>query len=118
MDNNNLVPISISEAARLMAVSPRTVRRLIDRGELAALRIGSALTLRPAALPEPLRGALACGREDRLLTLHDAATRLGCAPVRIRELTEGGTLRSVRVGGSTRWPLSEVDALPNAGDRT
>lgn len=31
---------SVTEVAELLGVHPRTVRRLIDRGDLAALRIG------------------------------------------------------------------------------
>lgn len=35
--------ISIADAADLLAVSPKTVRRLIARGELPARKIGSHL---------------------------------------------------------------------------
>ena len=40
--------ITIQEAANLLRVSPRTVRRLISRGEIQAVRIGRSVRLTPA----------------------------------------------------------------------
>lgn len=114
MPNRDLLPIPLGEAARLMAVSPRTVRRLVDRGDLKAFRIGATLALPPEALPEPLRRSLERGRDDPLLTLHDAAARLGFAPDRVRELTASGVLHVSRVGHSQRWSPLEIEALDPA----
>jgi excisionase family DNA binding protein len=35
-------PITLAEAGQLLAVSPRTVQRLLQRGELAGLAIGGS----------------------------------------------------------------------------
>jgi excisionase family DNA binding protein len=116
MSNSHLLPIPLSEAARLMAVSPRTVRRLVDRGDLRAFRIGATLALPPEALPEPLQRSLERGRDEPLLTLHDAAARLGFPPIRVRELTALGILSASVVGRSQRWSPLEIEALvPAAG---
>ena len=111
MKNKDFTPIPLDEAARLLAVSVRTVRRLIDNGQLKAVRIGPTLALAPTALPEPLRRALLSGRDDRLLTLHDVAARLGFPPVRVKKLTEDGILKVVDVGRSSRWSCQEIDAF-------
>jgi excisionase family DNA binding protein len=39
--------ITVGEAATSLHVSPRTIRRLIERGELHALRIGRSVRIRP-----------------------------------------------------------------------
>lgn len=116
MKNRELLPIPLAEAARLLAVSTRTVRRLIDTGEMTAVRIGSTLALAPSALPEPLREALSNGREDRLLSLHDVAARLDCSPSDVRALTMDGSLRAVHVGRSMRWSRREIEAVLAARD--
>lgn len=108
MENRYLNVISLPEAARLFAVSTRTVRRLIDQGELATLRIGPTLVIPSNSLPEPLRDP---GGQEPLLTLHDAAERLGVAPRQVRELTDAGQLRPTLVGRSLRWMPDEVEAL-------
>lgn len=46
--------LSVNESAALLAVEHKTVRRLIDRGELPALRVGRVLRIDPADL-EALR---------------------------------------------------------------
>lgn len=42
--------LSVAECAELLAVEHKTVRRLIERGELPALRVGRVLRIDPAAL--------------------------------------------------------------------
>lgn len=111
MENRDLTPIPLSAAARLLAVSQRTVRRLVDRGDLPATRLGSQLVIRRESLPGPLSVPARGDDLEPLLTLHDAASRLGCAPRRIRQLTSEGKLRTYRVGGSTRWAADDVEAL-------
>lgn len=114
MENKDFNPIPLDEAARLLAVSVRTVRRLIDNGQLNAVRIGPTLALAPSALPEPLRRAFLSGYYDRLLTLHDVAARLGCSPICVKKLTEDGILRVVDVGRSSRWSCQEIDSYLKA----
>lgn len=117
MKNKNLKPLSIDDFARLLAVSPRTVRRMIDRGDLPTTRIGATLTLSPVSLPEPLCGEFQRGSASPLLSLHEVADRLGCSPNRVRELTAEGSLHPIRVGGSRRWSLSDIEAYRNGGRR-
>ncbi|MGO9389100.1 helix-turn-helix domain-containing protein [Rhodoblastus sp.] len=42
--------VTVQQAAVLLNVSPRTIRRLIAWGELAAVRIGGSVRIRPAEL--------------------------------------------------------------------
>ena len=46
--------LSVAECAALLAVDHKTIRRLIDRGQLPALRVGRVLRIDPADL-EALR---------------------------------------------------------------
>lgn len=103
MRNNMIEALPISEVARLLAVSTRTVRRLIDTGELDAVRVGPMLLVPADALP--------AGSEQPLLTLNDVAAALGCAPRRVRQLTADGVLTVISVGRSPRWSAAEVTAL-------
>lgn len=105
MQADNL--ISLQDAARLLKVSSRTMRRLVDRGQLVPVRVGVTLAFRPCDLPG--------GGTAPLLTVHDAAARLGCSPRMIRALAARGELRPIEVGGTTRWSPAEVDALAKRG---
>jgi excisionase family DNA binding protein len=42
--------VSLSRAAKILGVSVRTVRREIDRGRLAAFRVGRSLRIRMSEL--------------------------------------------------------------------
>jgi excisionase family DNA binding protein len=108
------MPLSIDETARLLAVSPRTVRRLVERGELRTIRIGPTLAVHPDALPPALRHRVGAGQPRALLTLHEAAERLGCAPREVRERTASGELSSVLVGRSPRWSPAEIERTARA----
>ena len=108
----------MSEVARLMAVSERTVRRLIDRGEIAAERIGATLAVIPSALPEPLAASVEAGNAEPLLTIHDAARMLECSPMLVRRLTSQGKLREIWIGSAPRWSPNEVaDFLRSAEEK-
>lgn len=109
MENRTIPPLSLAEAARLLAVSPRTVTRLIDRGELAAIRIGSTLAVPFEGLPAALRHCFDADQPKALLTLHEVAARLGCAPDDVRARSASGELTPVRVGRSLRWSQSEIE---------
>lgn len=103
MKISTIQPISIAEAARLLAVSPRTVTRLVDKGDLSAIRIGATLALPVGELPALLQMCFDGDRPQALLTLHEVAARLGCAPDDVRARTARGELKSLRVGRSVRW---------------
>lgn len=118
MENRCLKPISFDEFARLLAVSPRTVRRMIDRGHLPPIRVGAILTLSPRSLPEPLRREFRCGSAIPLLRLHDVAQRLGCSPDQVRNLAEDGSLAPIQVGSSQRWSEAMIQAYRDGGPRT
>lgn len=65
MDKKTGIPaptISIADAAQALAVSPRTIRRMIARGELPARRIGPRLVRILAADVDDLGRALAVPR--------------------------------------------------------
>jgi excisionase family DNA binding protein len=111
MKNNHLTPVSLDEAAHFLAVSSRTVRRLIDAGALPSLRVGSALAVPVESLPG-LHGATDANPDMRpLLRIEEASARLGCSPCAVRDLTRSGELNSVFVGCSERWVCADIDAF-------
>lgn len=111
MKNSHLIPASLDEAAHFLAVSPRTVRRLIDSGALPCLRVGSALAVPIEGLPG-LRCAADANPDMRpLLRLDEASACLGCSPRMVRDLTRSGELNSVFVGSSERWVPADIDAF-------
>lgn len=116
MENNHLTPIPLAEAARLLAVSSRTVRRLVERGDLVAIRIGATLTLLPEALPGYAHRNADAQALRPLLTIHDVARRLGRSPRQVRGLSAEGLLHPIAVGSSMRWSVEEVEALDRCGN--
>ena len=113
MQNNTINAIPVAEVAHRLAVSPRTVRRLIDAGELDAVRIGATLLVPSEALPAGL------GHPDAgdmpLMTITDVAAALGCSPRMVRQLTADGQLTAVRIGRSPRWNATGIAAFGKAG---
>ena len=118
MGNKIMPPLSLNEAARLFAVSPRTVSRLVDKGELSAIRIGSVLAVPFDGLPAALRHCFDATHPQALLTLHEVAARLECSPDDVRARTAGGRLRSVYVGRSQRWAATEIEQSARGEGRT
>jgi excisionase family DNA binding protein len=45
--------LTVAQAAARLAVTPRTVRRAVARGEIPALRIGAAIRIHPSAIAPP-----------------------------------------------------------------
>jgi len=108
--------LSVQDTAAVLQVSPRTVRRLIDRGALTPIRVGATLAIRRADIPGLSRpDRPADGPQERLLTVHEAAARLGCAPRAVRSLAARGKLRTIEFGGTKRWSPSDVEALRRTG---
>lgn len=108
--------LSVQDTAAVLQVSPRTVRRLIDRGALRPVRVGATLAIRRADIPGLSRpDQSADGPQEHLLTVHEAAVRLGCAPRTVRSLAARGQLRTIQIGGTKRWSPSDVEALRRTG---
>jgi len=111
MKINELPPISADEVARFLAISSRSVRRLVDRGALRPTRIGGFTAFR---WPDVLRCA---GIEPDvttrdtltpLVTPQQAAERLGCAPEIVRAAIARGDLPPVRIGSLVRLRFDDV----------
>ena len=119
MTHTSLPPLSADRVAFYLGISTRSVRRLVDRGLLRSTRVGAqAVYLWPDVLACAGRGPMPEDREPpRLLTLHEVADRLGCAPARVRELTAGGLLPSTHIGGVQRWWQDQVETLARGGQR-
>ncbi|MCZ4262605.1 helix-turn-helix domain-containing protein [Limimaricola sp. G21655-S1] len=108
MKNRLIRPLALSEVARLLAVSPRTVSRLIDKGDLRAVRIGATLAVPLDGMPGELQRCFDVDQPRPLLTLHEVAAELGCSPDDVRALTATGELTPVRIGRSLRCSPTEV----------
>ena len=63
--------MTIAVAAETLAVSPRTVRRLIDQGALTATRVGRQIRIHPTDLHDYLTRARQDGRSWALLSLDN-----------------------------------------------
>jgi excisionase family DNA binding protein len=48
--------MTVGEAATILHVSTRTIRRLTERGELRAVRIGRSLRIRPGDIEHMIHG--------------------------------------------------------------
>jgi excisionase family DNA binding protein len=48
--------LTLHDVADRLQVSPRTVRRLIDKGELGSIRIGRCVRIRPEVLKKLIAG--------------------------------------------------------------
>ncbi|MCZ4262866.1 helix-turn-helix domain-containing protein [Limimaricola sp. G21655-S1] len=118
MKNRAIRPLALSEVARLLAVSPRTISRLIDKGGLNAIRIGSTLAIPFDGMSADLQRCFDVNNPQALLTVHEVALELGCSPADVRTRTATGELASVRVGGSLRWSPVEIKRSAQCGART
>jgi excisionase family DNA binding protein len=102
---------TIQETANFLQLSERTVRRLIERGNLKPLRIGPTLVVEVSDILPERTSASRCPYGEPLMTVHDVADRLNCAPADVRRLSETGRLPDLVFGGSRRWLPEDVDAL-------
>jgi len=105
MPLNALPPLSVEEAARVLGISSRTVRRLVDRGTLRAARVGGITVILRADLGRAV-GLNADAPDNALTPLLaplEAAERLSCSPADLRRLVENGRLTPVRLGKLHRY---------------
>ena len=114
MTNNELDMLSLAEAARMLAVSTRTLRRRIARGDLRACRFVATTVIARAELHAAF-GIPASTSTGPLLNIHEVSARLDCAPDVVRELSAAGELRMLEIGASKRWHPDDVDALAQRG---
>lgn len=98
--------VSINRASELLAISPRTVRRLVARGDLPAVRIGRAVRIPLASVHSYIDRALGnnagCGAVQGRSVWQDAKTKTASIVVPIRPI--GGRVTSTRMD-------AELDAL-------
>lgn len=106
--------LSTQEVARTLQISSRTVRRLVDRGELTPIRVAGSLAFRRSELPGADEQEVE-GRPEPLLTIHEAAALLGCPPRTIRALATCGALRTIAFGGTKRWSRANVETARRKG---
>ena len=75
MERNKLesapVAMTIPEAARRLAVSPMTIRRLLDRGELARIRIGRSVRVSASSVAALVQTAKALTERSGGGARHD-----------------------------------------------
>ena len=115
MRNKELPPLSVQEAARLLRISSRTVRRLVDRGVLHATQVGGVTVLLRSEFRQAV-GLDADASSDALTPLLaplEAAERLGCSPQELRRLVGNGRLAPVRLGTLYRYRADALARLTN-----
>lgn len=66
------------------------------------------------ATREQLLPLLMKSEDERLLTKEEVCDKLGIKPTSVWNMTKRGKLTAVKVNGSTRYRLSEVNAILNA----
>lgn len=117
MKNTNLPPLSVTEAARILGISARTVRRLVDRGALKAARVGGITVILRSELRRAtgLDTAQPFERLTPLLAPLEAAARLGCSPAQLRHLVEAGQLPPVRLGRLQRFRCEQIAGIIKQG---
>ncbi|MCP5074146.1 MAG: helix-turn-helix domain-containing protein [Rhodobacteraceae bacterium] len=55
---------------------------------------------------------VATNQTDRLLSVKDTARALGCSVATVwRRVADGTVSQPVKIGGMTRWPQSEIEAV-------
>ena len=65
MDDKTLLAIPISEAARRLSLSPRTVATLVARGRLRAIKVGRRRLIPAKSLEDFLRRDHALPKQSR-----------------------------------------------------
>lgn len=64
MNNNNTL-LTVNEVAAYMKIVPLTVRRMIDRGDLKAIKVGRVWRIRQEDLQDYLARSASRRKEDK-----------------------------------------------------
>ena len=64
MDTSTLTYLSIAQAAETVGCSDHTIRRMISRGELRAVRFGRLIRIAPSAIERAGRPVTRISRSD------------------------------------------------------
>lgn len=95
-------------------ISMRSMSRLVDRGELKAVRVGAFSAFRTEDVLSMIGQSGDSGiglPSEALLSLNQVAGRLNCAPDDVRTLTARGDLTQLMVGHCKRWSPVEIAGL-------
>jgi excisionase family DNA binding protein len=103
------------EAADILNVTPETVRRMRRRGALKAVKVGRAVRFREEDVLSFLvaqPGGAEEMKESNLLTVKDLAKRLAVTTGTVYQLTENGSIPSIRIGkgrGTIRFRADDIE---------
>ncbi|ROO88116.1 excisionase family DNA binding protein [Actinocorallia herbida] len=94
--------LTTTELAAKIGLSPQTVRRMANAGQLPGLKSGRDYRFLWAAvkaeLRNPGRALLPDADVDQMLTTTELADRLGLSPQTIRRMAHAGTLPALKAG--------------------
>jgi excisionase family DNA binding protein len=99
--------VTLSTAADVLAVSPRTIRRLLDAGELQRIRIGRSVRISAASLRRYIEDASNVGNNRVGAAVQETST---CRDDR-REIKTDSTNGRIRRSGGRRSPTDAADRL-------
>jgi len=88
-----------TEAAKHYKVTVRTLRRLIEAGEIPGKMIGGNYRVQPPA--------------EEMLTIGEVARELSMCEVTIRTLRDKGAIKMWKLGGNWRVNRSELERVKN-----
>ena len=91
-----------TEAAGRYKVSVRTLRRLIENGEVPGKMIGGNYRVEPPA--------------EEMLTIGEVARELSMSEVTVRTLRDKGVIQMWKLGGNWRINRSELERIKNMED--
>lgn len=116
MENRARELASAADVAAWLGISTRTLRRLVEKGQIPQVVVGGTPIFRWRDVGAALGiDGRAGATSAPLMTRHEFAERLSVPPAEVRRLTEAGVFRQVAVGHSARWLAQDVAQM--AGGR-
>lgn len=111
-----LPKVSIIEAAKILGISPDTLRRLEKRGKISIQRDTSGRRIYSQVDIEAIRRITRkSGSDSDAITIHDAAKILGVSVDSLRRWEKQGKIRGFRTpGGHRRYSLNEIDTVKDS----